>query len=115
MQEEDPKPIFPKKELSSYLNEKKYLKLVSAYIQSAVISGNWHIGFNLMPEKVQKWLKKTGIDPFTLNYRDLSFSYRMGCKWESETAQKIASLIPYAEDWQSHINEIALIIEKNIS
>jgi len=106
------KPIFSKRELNSYLREEKYLELVGAYIQSAIITGDWHTGFYLMPKMVQKWLKQTEIDPFSLNYKNLSFSYQIKVKWETPTAQKIASLIPYAEDWQDQINEIALKLEK---
>ena len=97
-----------------YLKKGNYIKLIGAYIQSAVITGDWHVGFELMPKPVQKWLKNTGIDPFTLNYKDLSFSYQMGCSWKTETAQQLASVIPYPEDWQEQINEIALIVEQNI-
>jgi len=108
------KPIFPKKELNDYLKDEKFIKLIGAYIQSAVISGDWHVGFELMPKPVQTWLKEIGIDPYTLNYKDLSFSYRMGSKWETETARKIASVIPYPEDWHEQINEIAFIVEQKI-
>jgi len=114
MQEEEPKPIYSKRKLNNYLRTEKYVELVSAYIQSAVISGDWHVGFHLMPKLVREWLKDTGIDPFTLNYKDLAFSYKLGCKWETETAQKIASFIPYAEDWQRQINEIACIIQEQM-
>ena len=110
-----PQPVISKRKINLYLREQKFVEVVGAYIQTAIINGHWHTGFSLMPKLTQKWLKDVGIDPFTLKYKDLAFSYHMGGRWANETAQKIASLIPYADDWRDQINEIASKLEEHSS